>query len=186
MRSPHLVSPRQLPLWHPPRHPRSCSRNAHLPDRRPAAHGPGWGAYRRSRHRGDAGLDLRNRVHLHNLVATRGVRIILTTHDLEFARIAERALVGEDRRIACDAASAEAVETYRRMIKSETPGAGNPTVPTKARASVWRPSTKPVAPAASEAPPRRRGGGTPVSDRARSSSARSRPPADGCMWCRLE
>jgi len=43
-------------------------------------------------------------------VATRGVRIMLTTHDLEFARIAERALVGEDRRIACDAASA----TWRR------------------------------------------------------------------------
>ena len=60
-------------------------------------------------------------MHLHNLVATRGVRIIITTHDLEFARIAERALVGEDRRIACDAASAEAVETYRRMIMSDTP-----------------------------------------------------------------
>lgn len=64
---------------------------------------------------------MRLRVHLHNLVATRGVRIILTTHDLEFARIAERALVGEDRRIAGDAASAEAVETYRRMIMSDTP-----------------------------------------------------------------
>ncbi|WP_209323520.1 energy-coupling factor ABC transporter ATP-binding protein [Brevibacterium renqingii] len=70
-------------------------------------------------------LDLRNRerlrVHLQELVARRGVRIVLTTHDLEFAHLAQRALVVEDGRIACDAAPAEAVETYRQMIMSDTP-----------------------------------------------------------------
>ncbi|UVI35160.1 energy-coupling factor ABC transporter ATP-binding protein [Brevibacterium spongiae] len=70
-------------------------------------------------------LDLRNReklrVHLQELVSRRGVRIILTTHDLEFAQIAERALVVEDGRIVCDAAPAEAVATYRDMIMSDTP-----------------------------------------------------------------
>jgi biotin transport system ATP-binding protein len=70
-------------------------------------------------------LDLRNRerlrVHLQDLVAGRGVRIILTTHDLEFAQIAQRALVIEGGRIVADAAPAEAVETYRTMIMSDTP-----------------------------------------------------------------
>jgi biotin transport system ATP-binding protein len=70
-------------------------------------------------------LDLRNReklrVHLQDLVARRGVRIILTTHDLEFAQIAQRALVVEDGRIVADAAPAEAVAAYRQMIMSDTP-----------------------------------------------------------------
>lgn len=70
-------------------------------------------------------LDLRNReklrVHLRELVTRRGVRIILTTHDLEFAQIASRALVVEDGRIVADAPPAEAVETYRQMIMSDMP-----------------------------------------------------------------
>ena len=60
-------------------------------------------------------LDLRNqeklRVHLRALVARRGVRIILTTHDLEFAQIASRALVVEEGRIVADATPAEAVRS---------------------------------------------------------------------------
>ncbi|WP_246490403.1 energy-coupling factor ABC transporter ATP-binding protein [Brevibacterium oceani] len=70
-------------------------------------------------------LDLRNRerlrVHLRELVARRGMRIVLTTHDLDFAQIAQRALVVEDGRIVADATPAEAVETYREMIMSDTP-----------------------------------------------------------------
>ncbi|WP_228282349.1 energy-coupling factor ABC transporter ATP-binding protein [Brevibacterium atlanticum] len=70
-------------------------------------------------------LDLRNRerlrVHLRELVARRGMRIVLTTHDLEFAQIAQRALVVEDGRIVADATPAEAVETYRDLIMSDTP-----------------------------------------------------------------
>lgn len=70
-------------------------------------------------------LDLRNRerlrVHLRELVDRRGVRIILTTHDLEFAQIAQRALVVENGRIVADATPAEAVATYREMIMSDTP-----------------------------------------------------------------
>ncbi|AZU02441.1 ABC transporter ATP-binding protein [Brevibacterium linens ATCC 9172] len=70
-------------------------------------------------------LDLRNqerlRVHLQNLVSRRGVRIILTTHDLEFAQIAERAIVVDDGRIAADSTPAEAVAAYRNLIMSDTP-----------------------------------------------------------------
>ena len=70
-------------------------------------------------------LDLRNkerlRVHLQELVARRGVRIILTTHDLEFAQIAQRAIVVDDGRIVADAAPAEAVAAYRTLIMSDTP-----------------------------------------------------------------
>ncbi|MGO1291633.1 MAG: energy-coupling factor ABC transporter ATP-binding protein [Brevibacterium linens] len=70
-------------------------------------------------------LDLRNqerlRVHLQNLVSRRGVRIILTTHDLEFAQIAERAIVVDDGRIAADSTPAEAVAAYRTLIMSDTP-----------------------------------------------------------------
>ena len=69
-------------------------------------------------------LDLRNRErlrrHLQQLVDRRGVRIILTTHDLEFAHLAQRALVVDDGSIATDATPAEAVEDYRRMIMSDT------------------------------------------------------------------
>lgn len=70
-------------------------------------------------------LDLRNReklrAHLAQLVARRGVRVILTTHDLEFAQMAQRCLVVEDGAIVCDSTPAEAVETYRRLIMSDTP-----------------------------------------------------------------
>ncbi|SMX64392.1 biotin transport system ATP-binding protein [Brevibacterium iodinum ATCC 49514] len=70
-------------------------------------------------------LDLRNkerlRLHLQELVTRRGVRIILTTHDLEFAQIAQRAVVVEDGRIAADSTPAEAVAAYRNIIMSDTP-----------------------------------------------------------------
>ena len=60
-------------------------------------------------------------MHMQELVARRGVRIILTTHDLEFAQIAERAIVVDDGRIVADATPAEVVETYRNLIMSDTP-----------------------------------------------------------------
>ncbi|MGO2035940.1 MAG: energy-coupling factor ABC transporter ATP-binding protein [Brevibacterium sp.] len=70
-------------------------------------------------------LDLRNRERLRrvlaDLVERRGVRIILSTHDLEFASIADRALVVEDGRIVEDGPPAEAVAAYRELIMSDTP-----------------------------------------------------------------
>src|SRR5699024_2611908 len=121
-------------------------------------------------------LDLRNRerlrVHLRALVDRRGVRLSLSTHDLEFAHLAQRALVVEDGRIACDAAPAEAVENYRDLIMSDTPGGGIPTAPMNVRASGGPMGTKAAGPlAGAEAPPRRRGARTPGSDRARRPSA---------------
>ena len=69
-------------------------------------------------------LDLRNRerlrARLNDLVARRGVRIIVSTHDLEFAGIADRAIVVEAGRIAHDGTPAEAVAAYRDIVMSET------------------------------------------------------------------
>ncbi len=69
-------------------------------------------------------LDLRNRERLRarlaDLVARRGVRIVFSTHDLEFASIADRAVVVEDGRIAWDSTPAEAVADYREIIMSES------------------------------------------------------------------
>src|SRR5699024_11241607 len=77
-------------------------------------------------------LDLRNRerlrVHLQQLVDRRGVRIILTTHDLEFAHLAQRALVVQNGRIAGDAPPGEAVEHYRELILRCTPLRAHPPV----------------------------------------------------------
>lgn len=65
-------------------------------------------------------LDLRNREKLRrvlaDLVERRGVRVIFSTHDLEFASFADRALVVEDGRIVHDSSPAEAVEAYRGLI----------------------------------------------------------------------
>ncbi|RBP68194.1 biotin transport system ATP-binding protein [Brevibacterium sanguinis] len=70
-------------------------------------------------------LDLRNRERLRTLlgeiVARRGVRVILSTHDLEFAELAERVLVVDDGRIVHDSAPAEAVAAYRALIMSGSP-----------------------------------------------------------------
>ncbi|MCT1766871.1 energy-coupling factor ABC transporter ATP-binding protein [Brevibacterium casei] len=69
-------------------------------------------------------LDLRNRERLRtrlaDLVERRGVRIVFSTHDLEFASIADRAIVVDDGRIAWDSTPAEAVAAYREIIMSET------------------------------------------------------------------
>ena len=69
-------------------------------------------------------LDLRNaqllRTHLDELVARRGMRVIFSTHDLEFAALADRALVVEDGRIVHDSGPAEAVEMYRKLIMSDS------------------------------------------------------------------
>lgn len=69
-------------------------------------------------------LDLRNReklrLCLEDLVDRRGVRVIFSTHDLEFAELADRALVVDDGRIICDATPAEAVAEYRRLIMSDS------------------------------------------------------------------
>lgn len=69
-------------------------------------------------------LDLRNREKLRTLlgevVTRRGVRVIFSTHDLEFATLADRALVVDGGRIVHDSAPAEAVEAYRALIMSES------------------------------------------------------------------
>lgn len=69
-------------------------------------------------------LDLRNREKLRMLlgevVTRRGVRVIFSTHDLDFARLADRALVVDEGRIVHDAAPADAVAAYRALIMSES------------------------------------------------------------------
>lgn len=68
-------------------------------------------------------LDLRNkeklRTLLTDLVSRRGVRVIFSTHDLDFAGTAERALVVDSGRIVHDSAPAEATRAYRELIMSD-------------------------------------------------------------------
>lgn len=65
-------------------------------------------------------LDLANRellrATLDDLAARRGVQLIVSTHDLDFAGDAERTLVLHDGRIVADTAPAEAVAAYRQLI----------------------------------------------------------------------
>lgn len=67
-------------------------------------------------------LDLRNtrllRETLTGLVERRGIRIVCSTHDLDFAALAERTLVVESGRIVADAAPAEAIAAYRDMVSA--------------------------------------------------------------------
>lgn len=68
-------------------------------------------------------LDLRNKEKLRkllaDLVARRGVRVIFSTHDLEFAELADRALVVDSGRIVHDSTPAEATRMYRELIMSD-------------------------------------------------------------------
>lgn len=65
-------------------------------------------------------LDLANcellRATLDDLAARRGVQIIASTHDLDFAGDAERTLVLDEGRIVADSAPPEAVAAYRQRI----------------------------------------------------------------------
>ena len=69
-------------------------------------------------------LDLRNaellKKRLEDLVARRGVRVIFSTHDLDFAGLAERALVVDSGRIVEDSTPAEAARMYRELIMSDS------------------------------------------------------------------
>lgn len=69
-------------------------------------------------------LDLRNKEKLRKLlselVARRGVRVIFSTHDLDFARMADRALVVDSGRIVHDSAPDEATRMYRELIMSDS------------------------------------------------------------------
>ncbi|GAA1850343.1 energy-coupling factor ABC transporter ATP-binding protein [Brevibacterium marinum] len=69
-------------------------------------------------------LDLRNkeklRTVLADLVARRGVRVIFSTHDLDFAGLADRALVVDSGRVVHDANPAEATRAYRELIMSDS------------------------------------------------------------------
>ncbi|GAA2000843.1 energy-coupling factor ABC transporter ATP-binding protein [Brevibacterium samyangense] len=64
-------------------------------------------------------LDLRNREllrrTLRTLVDTRGLRILLTTHDLDVAQDAARTLLVDDGRIVADGDPAEVVAEYRQQ-----------------------------------------------------------------------
>lgn len=69
-------------------------------------------------------LDLRNKEKLRkllaDLVARRGVRVIFSTHDLDFAGLADRALVVDSGRIVHDSNPAEATRMYRELIMSDS------------------------------------------------------------------
>ena len=76
-------------------------------------------------------LDLANRellrATLDDLAARRGVQLIVSTHDLDFACDAERTLVLHDGRIVSDTAPAEAVAAYRQRIAATVSAARRPT-----------------------------------------------------------
>lgn len=76
-------------------------------------------------------LDLANRellrATLDDLAARRGVQLIVSTHDLDFAGDAERTLVLHDGRIVADTAPAEAVAAYRQLIAATVSQARRPT-----------------------------------------------------------
>lgn len=65
-------------------------------------------------------LDLANRERLRevlaDLVARRGVRTIVSTHDLEVATDAQRTLLIHDGRLHADGAPAEVVAAYRSLV----------------------------------------------------------------------
>jgi biotin transport system ATP-binding protein len=65
-------------------------------------------------------LDLANRERLRevlaDLVARRGVRTILSTHDLEVAADAQRTLLIHEGRLHADGTPAEVVATYRDLV----------------------------------------------------------------------
>ena len=69
-------------------------------------------------------LDLRNKEKLRkllaDLVASRGVRVIFSTHDLDFVGLADRALVVDSGRIVHDSTPAEATRMYRELIMSDS------------------------------------------------------------------
>lgn len=68
-------------------------------------------------------LDLANREKLRgvlaDLVARRGVRTILSTHDLDVAHDAQRTLLIHDGRLHADGAPAEVVAAYRSVVAEE-------------------------------------------------------------------
>ncbi|MCT1872906.1 energy-coupling factor ABC transporter ATP-binding protein [Brevibacterium luteolum] len=76
-------------------------------------------------------LDLANRellrATLDDLAARRGVQLIVSTHNLDFACDAERTLVLHDGRIVSDTAPAEAVAAYRQLIAATVSAARRPT-----------------------------------------------------------
>ncbi len=65
-------------------------------------------------------LDLRNRELLRSLiarlVATRGLRIVVSTHDLEFACDADEALLIDAGRLAAHGPAAQVVASYRQRV----------------------------------------------------------------------
>lgn len=71
-------------------------------------------------------LDLANREKLRavlaDLVTRRGVRTVLSTHDLEVAHDAQRTLLIHDGRLHADGPPAEVVATYRDLVTREAQG----------------------------------------------------------------
>ncbi|WP_029088069.1 energy-coupling factor ABC transporter ATP-binding protein [Brevibacterium album] len=78
-------------------------------------------------------LDLANRELLRgllaDLVARRGVRLIISTHDLEFAADSRRSLCIAEGRIAADGAPAEVIAAYREIVLGASAGAPSRTAP---------------------------------------------------------
>ena len=61
-------------------------------------------------------LDLRNTRRVMSAVAALDQHIVLVTHDLDLLAGFERVLVFDEGRLAADAAPAEAIERYRRLV----------------------------------------------------------------------
>lgn len=84
-------------------------------------------------------LDLANRERLRtvlaDLVDRRAVRVIVSSHDLEFAQDAQRTLLIHDGRLRADGTPAEVVAAYRGLVAAEADGPGKAGGPEKAGGS---------------------------------------------------
>ena len=62
-------------------------------------------------------LDLRNKLALKRVFEGLEQQLIFSTHDLEFAELADRALVIENGRVVVDDEPRVAITQYRRMMQ---------------------------------------------------------------------
>lgn len=62
-------------------------------------------------------LDLRNSLHIRELLMSLPQQSVIVTHDLELAAQADRTLVVDDARVAFDGTPSEAISFYRNLVR---------------------------------------------------------------------
>ncbi|WP_433913747.1 energy-coupling factor ABC transporter ATP-binding protein [Brevibacterium litoralis] len=87
-------------------------------------------------------LDLHNtlllRRTLEDLVRRRGLRVLLTTHDLEVAAAADRTILVDDAQVVLDGDPAAAIETYRARIAARHAGFADGAAPAEQEGAAER------------------------------------------------